>query len=439
MRNFLIISLLLFCSAASAATYEYFEFAPGYDGVHYQTKEAACSAGYSASSADWSFDYARPDGRCIARIVGGNGDGSHFFWIPRRVDCLDTHEYDYDSKECKPSEPEPEPDKCAEKAGQSTPVKRTGTRGDGYYQTVTINGKSEGVTPDDGCRGGCQVTVQQKCIFTLSSDSYSCIGKGYYTGAACEAAPATQLEESPNTDQREPEVSDTKEPCVYVQDAEGRSHCVSKEVVEKEGQNCGTYQGVSLCVPKTATKDETKVETEVKEETNPDGTKQIVKKDVATETKCEGDKTKCTTKTTTTTTTTNKDGSGTTTKTETVCTGAKCGSTGGGGGGGGSGSGSGEGEEEGEGGELPGNEDAPGFGESVQSFSARVSGSPLMSAVSGISMPTGGSCSMPSASVPMIGSISFNWVCTNSNLLDPLYYVMLAVWALGAVRIFMEA
>ncbi|WP_131192455.1 hypothetical protein [Phytopseudomonas daroniae] len=437
-RTLFTLTLLGFGQFVFAAPYVW-----TVQGYGYHTGSSPMSAAQSAKSANgWvSIDWCiRSNDSSFTCRTNWQPGGYYFnFNVVRSGDsCSDPlATFNPATGECE-APPEPEPDKCAEKAGQDTPVRREGTRGDGYLSVSVINGKNYPVHPDDGCRGGCQVTVQQTCILTPSSDAYSCIGKGYYTGASCEAAPANQLEESPDTEQRAPTETDTKEPCVYVQDAEGRSHCVSKETQEKEGQNCGTYNGVSLCVPKEASLDEKKVETEVKETTDADGGKTTVKKDVATETKCKGSKDNCTTTTTTTTTTTKSDGSGTETKTETVCSGANCGSTGGGGGGGGSGSGDGEGEEEG-GGDLPGNDDVASFGESLQSFNARIAAAPVLSAVSSISMPSGGSCSMPSASVPLIGTVSFNQICQNADILDPLYHLMLAIWALGAVRIFLEA
>lgn len=335
----------------------------------------------------------------------------------------------------------PPPDECEEKAGQTAPYSKSGDIDDGYYSVASVGGKKYGVTPNDGCMGGCAVAVQANCISSISTNSYSCKGKAYYSGASCTASTETpQVEQEENYTPDEPKNTEIKEPCVYTTDAEGRSVCVSKASLEKEGQNCGSYNGQTLCVPKQATKDETTVETEVTETADPDGGKTTVKKDVATVTKCTGSNKSCTTTTTTTTTTTKADGSGTTTKTDVVCKGANCGSgVGGVGSGDGSGSGDGEGEEGEEGGELEGQDEVAGFGESLQDFNTRIASAPILSTVTSIAMPRGGSCSMPSASIPVIGSVSFNWICDNANLLDPLYYVMLAIWALFAIRVFLEA
>ncbi len=355
--------------------------------------------------------------------------------------CTAPKVYNPQTGECEvPPEPE---NPCEDKVGQSEPFSKTGSRGDGFYDTINVGGENMGVTPDTACLSGCSAFLNQSCVFTISANRYSCSGRAYYTGEQCTAGP-TSVDSSPTVREQEPEVTNNEEPCVYVQDAEGRSHCVSSSVIEQDGQNCGTAGPAGSeqvrCFPKEAKKDETKIETEVTETPTADGGTQTVKKDVHTETKCVGSSDNCTTTTTTTTTTTNKDGSGTTTKTEVSCKGAKCGDDGKGGGGGGSGSGSGNGEGEDDGGgDLPGNDDVAGFGESFGSFYSRAGNSPLFSAVGGIVMPSGGSCNFASATIPIIGSISFNWVCQNANLFDPLYYVMLAVWALAAVRVFLEA
>jgi hypothetical protein len=334
------------------------------------------------------------------------------------------------------------PSSCSDKVGQSEPFSKTGSRGDGFYDTINVGGKNMGVTPDSACLSGCSAFLNQSCVFTISANRYSCAGRAYFTGEQCTAGP-TSVDSAPHVREEEPEVTNDEEPCVYVQDAEGRSHCVSKQSVEQEGQNCGSAGPAGSeqvkCFPKQAKKDESKIETEVTEKPTPDGGKETVKKDVHTETKCTGNNQNCTTTVTTTTTTTKADGSGKTTSTAVTCKGPKCGEDGkGGGGGGGGGNGSGEGEEEG-GGDLPGNDDVPGFGDSLGSFTTKIQGSPIVGAVGSISFPDGGSCNMPSASVYLLGTISFDWFCQNANILDALYYVMLGVWALGAVRLFLEA
>lgn len=453
----LVISAGLYSVPSMAE--DYYWTATGFDGQAYTSPSPQCSIllpapvqsgsqyiTYSVSSSNmfspeqYICNFTRtvtyPDNSSSSSAVS-------LMWYRRGDSCPVDTIYNAQTGACEaPQEPE---NLCEDKVGQSEPFSKTGTRGDGFYDTVNVGGKNMGVTPDSACLGGCSAFLNQSCVFTISANRYSCSGRAYFTGEQCTAGP-TSVDSSPTVREEEPEVTNNEEPCVYVQDAEGRSHCVSKQSVEQDGQNCGSAGPAGseqvICVPKEAKRDETKIETEVTETPDADGGKTTVKKDVHTETKCTGNKDNCTTTTTTTTTTTKTDGSGTTTKVDVSCKGAKCGEDGkggGGGGGGGSGSGSGDGNEEEGGGDLPGNDDVPGFGESLSSFYARAGNSPVFAAVQGIAMPSGGSCNFGSATIPVIGSISFNWVCQNADLFDPLYYVMLAIWALAAVRVFLEA
>lgn len=446
MRLFISFSLFLLSSFAYSQDYYWvISYPPGQ--AQYSSAVEACSAnrsyylsntGHSLVSTDYRFT---TDGIGYYCYIQLRRPDSTVYWTGniasrRGTTCTDPDVYNPVTGGC-----EPPPNVCLDKVGESEPFSKTGSRGDGFYDTVNVGGKNMGVTPDSACLGGCTAFLNQSCVFTISANRYSCSGRAYYTGDQCTAGP-TSIDSSPTVREEDPEVTNDEEPCVYVQDAEGRSHCVSKQSVEQEGQNCGTAGPAGSeqvkCFPKEAKKDESKIETEVTEKPTPDGGKETVKKDVHTETKCTGNNQNCTTTVTTTTTTTKADGSGKTTSTTVTCKGPKCGEDGKGGGGGGGGNGSGEGEEEG-GGDLPGNDDVPGFGDSLGSFTSKIQGSPIVGAVGSISFPDGGACNMPSANVYMLGTISFDWFCQNANILDALYYVMLGVWALGAVRLFLEA
>ena len=364
------------------------------------------------------------------------GLSSHRYYSTRTGDSCELPDATYNTQtgDCEA----PPKNECEEKAGDSTPYSKSGTMDDGYTSILTYGGKKYVASPQDGCVSGCTVQVVSNCINTISTNQYRCSGTATYTGASCTASDGPpQLEQEENYVPDDPKNTEIKEPCVYVTDGEGRSVCVSKASLEKEGQYCGEGPDGPVCVPKQATTDDKTVETEVTETAEPDGGKTIVKKDTATVTKCTGSKTDCTTTTTTTTTTTKSDGTGATTSTTVECKGKDCGS---GVGGGGAGSGSNDGEDEEDvPGELEGQDEVAGFGESIQDFNTRISAAPILATVTSIAMPRGGSCSMPSANIPVIGSISFNWICDNSDLLDPLYYVMLAIWALFATRVFLEA
>jgi len=88
----------------------------------------------------------------------------------------------------------------------------------------------------------------------------------------------------------------------------------------------------------------------------------------------------------------------------------------------------------------PENETVPGFGESLTTFMDGVKGSPLISSVGAIAVPSGGSCSFQPFTVPVLGTLSFAPMCSwAADWLAPLRYLMLAIWAIVAVRTFMEA
>lgn len=440
MRYYLLFFGLFFSSQVFSVDYHwYISTGPGI-GTQFTSPDAACRSIVMA----YEFQFAEPTGsettfNCVF-LTDANPPARYVYGYASRVGttCPADTTYNPDTGQC---DPEPSDNPCEDKAGDSIPFSKQGNRGDGFYDTVNVGGKNMGVTPDQQCVNGCSVTLNSSCKFRLSTDEYSCSGYAYFTGSTCVSGPNSP-DESPDVRDEAPEVVEDKEPCVYVQDAEGRLHCVSSDVVEHEGQNCGSAGPAGSeqprCFPKEAKRDEQKTETEVEEKTEADGSKTTTKTDVHTETKCNGTKDNCTTTTTTTTTTTKTDGSGTTTKTTTTCKGANCGSGLGGGGGGGTGDGDGDDEYDAPG-DLVGNDDVPGFGDSLGDFSSRIQGSPIVSAVQAISFPSGGSCNMPSANVYLIGNVSFDWFCQNANILDALYYVMLGVFALGAVRLFLEA
>lgn len=240
----------------------------------------------------------------------------------------------------------------------------------------------------------------------------------------------------------EPVITES-EPCSYYADGEGMVSCSSLDYrgVPGESTNCGSVNGAdwNCNYAKSPTSTGAKIDTTVQTQANPDGTTTVTKTDVRTDVNCTGVNA-CQSVTTKTTNVTIKDGNGNTVSSSTDCTGAKCGT-------GKSGDGDGDGEgtcivdcDEEEGGEVAGPEldDAPGYGESVDSFVSAVEGSPIMTAISGIGVTGSGSCNMGSTSTA-IGTISLDYICQNSNWLDDLFPVFLAVWALAAVRVLMSA
>tara|TARA_R110000868_G_scaffold316018_2_gene576898 strand:+ start:501 stop:1841 length:1341 start_codon:yes stop_codon:yes gene_type:complete len=439
----LFISICFFSQAAFSQTYYW----GASSSENFPTPQAACDArweivkdhfmglgyqkgGYKLASGSLESNPTL----CLLTGPDASAD-SNFYSIYRYGDsCPEGQDINLETGSCS----QPEPDKCEEKSGTEDFFSKTGDIDDGYTSTIKVGSKKYIASPQDGCMGGCKVRVTTDCKNRIGTNSYRCSGPATYTGESCTATDGSpQLEQKENYVADEPKNTEIKEPCIYTTDGEGRSVCVSKASLDKEGQNCGDYNGEILCVPKQAEFDDKTVETEVTEKTDADGGKTTVKKDTATVTNCKGAKTDCTTTTTTTTTTTKSDGSGATTSTTVECKGKDCGS---GVGGGGTGSGSSDGDDDQDvPGELEGQDEVAGFGESLQDFNTRISAAPILATVTSIAMPRGGSCSMPSANIPVIGSISFNWICDNSDLLDPLYYVMLAIWALFATRVFLEA
>ncbi len=253
---------------------------------------------------------------------------------------------------------------------------------------------------------------------------------------------------------QEPPIQNDKKPCVYVEDGEGRRVCSSSQWNAIPGQSsCGTVNGVFKCIGKAPTSNGITIDTTVTDTNNSDGSTTSVKNDKITQTVCTGAYS-CSTQTTNNKTTIIKDANGKTTSQSSDCTGPHCSTDGkddkdgdglkdcigvGCGSGSGSGEGSGEeGEEEEFGG--PENEDVGSFGETTSQFMGRVEGSPIVEAARGLSFGSGGSCSFGSFTVPMLGTLSFQPMCAwAAEWFGPLRAIMLAVWALVAVRTFFEA
>lgn len=237
----------------------------------------------------------------------------------------------------------------------------------------------------------------------------------------------------------EPVVHDNK-PCNYMYNGQVVS-CESSEFKGDPGEmNCGRVNGGPYtCTKKVPKSNGVDIKTKITTEPTPDGGTKQTKEDTHTKTVCVAPGS-CTTQVTNNTTVTVKDSSGKTTSETGTCVGALCGGTGTGtkpSKGGNCEPGQECGTEE-SGFTGPENGEVPGFGESLQTFSDKVGAAPIVTAVKAIQMPSGGSCSMSSASTP-IGTISGDTVCQNSGWLDPLYYVFLAMGALNAVRILMSA
>lgn len=341
--------------------------------------------------------------------------------------------YNAESGACEANDP------CSSKAGQSTPFSKSGTGPDGYMSIFDAAGGKKSAPAQTGCFNGCAAsTAQQKCTVKVAG-SYFCRGTAYYTGAACGTADSPSLDTSDTSSFPDAQTISDKKPCVYTTGANGVQTCTSETSTEKEGQNCGTYNGQTICADKKPNSEKMKIDTNVSETSNPDGSKIVTKEDVSTKTVCTAVQT-CTTTTVTTTTRITKDKDGNTTSSSsttntTTGTGGKNDGTGTGAEGEG-----GEGTDEG--GELatPELEEGDDYGDSTQKYFNRIKGSPIAQAVTGIQFPEGGSCSFPSATVPYIGTISLDNICAQAtDWLAPLRVVMLGVFGFISLRHLMSA
>lgn len=308
--------------------------------------------------------------------------------------------------------------------------------------------------PSRGSSGGLGISIEKsmnKCLLDVKFTGNTApggplsISHGGSDGLCDPASPCPPPEDPPNQ-------NDSK-PCVYVYDGEGRKVCSSNQWNAQPGQSsCGTVNGNFVCIGKAPASNGISIDTTVTDKQNPDGSTTTTKEDKITQTICKGAYS-CSTQNTTNKTSIIKDAAGNTTGKTNECTGPHCAVAGAGDSDGdglkdcvgtgctGSGSGNGDGEGEGEEFTGPENDEVPGFGESLSNFMSSVEGSPIVSAMSGVfSIPSGGSCSFQSFQVPILGTLSFQPMCAwAADWLAPLRYLMLAVWAIVAVRTFLEA
>lgn len=261
---------------------------------------------------------------------------------------------------------------------------------------------------------------------------------------------------SPCPPPQDPPIQNDHKPCVYVLDGEGRRVCSSNKWNANPGQtSCGTVNGQFQCIGKAPTSNGIVIDTTVTDTQNADGTTTSVKDDKITHTTCTGAYS-CNTTVTNNKTSIIKDMGGNTIGQSSQCTGPHCSKDGqddadgddlkdcigiGCGLGSGSGPGTGIGDE-GEGGEFSGpeNSEVAGFGETTSAFMSRLNSAPVVAAAQNLSFIGGGSCQFGSFTVPILGTLSFQPVCAwAAEWLAPLRAIMLAVWALLAVRVFLEA
>ena len=293
------------------------------------------------------------------------------------------------------------------------------------------------IMPDGSCYSSPKlVQCKTKAVLTgnVAPDPFGTPSGSKCSGDECTLEPPEEIKE--------------EKPCTYVYDAEGRKSCDSWTFTGKEGaEQCGTVGGVFSCkndLPK-ATGKGLSISTNISEEPQPDGGKKITKTDTAKQVTCVGTKA-CTTKVTVNKTVVIKGADGSTQSTTGTCTGSSCAS-------GQNPDGNGDGfgdctgdscskDEEGSfvlGPKTPELEKKDTYAETTQKFINRAKAAPLVSGLSGISMPSGGSCSIGSAQT-WFGSIDFSSFCQLApQVLAGLRYLFLAIWAWAAIRLFFTA
>lgn len=336
-----------------------------------------------------------------------------------------------DTLECEGEEPNP----CEDKAGQETKFSMAGKAPDANFG---VNNGSLVPKTRHACISSCVVELASSPCKTWASGHYKCSGLAFFTGQQCGSESKVEGTASDTT----PEVEKTDIPCKY-ETVNGVQVCTSQKTVDKQGKSCGQVNGQDVCVDKEPERDDVKIETTVKTEPTPDGGSKTTTKNEATVTKCKGIN-NCKTTTTTTTKTETKDSSGNTTDSKTICTGPHCGSGGDDDDGDGLGDcigpscaevrSGGQGEGDGE-----GFEDVPDYLETLTAFMDRVRQSPIAQAATNIAPMGAGSCSMPSKSIPIIGTVSAQGMCDLAHVLNGLRYVFLALFGFVAVRVVMSA
>lgn len=322
---------------------------------------------------------------------------------------------------------------CADKAGQSVNVARSGTAPDAFA-TIVTNDKGKGTiaTPSSSCMNSCAVTTtNMKCAFNTTG-KYRCRAEAIYSGSSCGTSDSS-MDAADTSSFEAPKTDKTAQNCIYTTDANGNQVCSSSKEVSTEGQKCGTFNGQQICKDSQPNSEKQKIDTTVKEEKKPDGSSTTTKTDTKTETKCDGVKS-CTTTTTTTTTVTNKDKDGNGTSSTSTCTGDKCDKTNTG-----TSSGTGEGEGEEEGGDMEAQDWYQSGDDTYQSvfanFSDKVQQLPIKQAsASFFDYNPGGACKVYNMNVWFVKA-NFSGFCDGTIPWDAIRAVLLASAAFFAFRI----
>jgi len=421
--------LLLWHSSASASDYKWFVNISSWSDRPFSSASAACDAYISSISGTFDSLVYIDDKNFSCRFRGGpnNSFGSYGIYRTGQA-CPENTINNPLLGECVALEP-PEEDECADKAGIDEGFSKSGTAPDGF---AFISSGGIGGTQRQGCKNGCALEIHDnRCKWGVAG-AYYCRGTAMYTGQQCATTgTGDQIDEDTN-ESTEPETIKEDVPCVYSASGD-KQVCESKKSEEKEGQSCGTVNGVPTCVSTPPKKNGVDISTEVTTEAHADGSTTITKKDTATSTTCTGINS-CTSKTATTTTVIQKDADGNTTSTESKCTGAACGS---------SynpdrdGDGLGDGEGEGSGGEgqdwyTPGDDT---FESVLTQFAAAVKQTPIASKTTNfLTFRASGACPRWSVSV-WVFDIDIDQLCSGNIPWDAIRAVILAAAAFLSFRI----
>lgn len=416
-------------------------------GVHYETPAAACAAGASAYNGGpdgWqvtghSVSYVSATSyTCTLSLrypANGSTTTSSKSIFRSGTECVSPAVYNASTGLC-----DVPVNKCEAKFGQDQPFKLTGNINDPNSPVKKPASGGQVAMPDISVDGCAAQAIKTQCLFH-GNGAYTCSGTARYTGQKGNTNPAL---DQPLVE-LEPELtSDSEQQCTdWVEDAEGRrtKTCETSSSSDQSGKNTcerGQYdqycfQGSPTPNPESATAQRTD---NIKETINADGSK-------TTETTSTTNNTYCSFGACTTTTTTNKTtvvtgSDGKVQSESSSCSGDECAKP-----------------EDPKKGEMPGaftpgdkgeylptigdGEPAPTYSESLENFTDRVAASPLVSSIQGITVPSGGSCSIGSASL-FGGSVSFNDFCTLApEVLAGLRYLFLAIWAWAAIRLLFTA
>jgi hypothetical protein len=440
-RLFFLLLLFSFSGVSSASTISYWSTASGTDPVlnakRFSSGLLACK-GFSglATYQEIYWNY----GQCP------NGSGGSFgnVALTSNVNCQYGNTGLFCNTSCNsPSYMQagqcvtPPPNPCAAKSGQATKWTSEYSSKSAYDSNPIRETASQ---------GGCGVAVgSMQCATSGLTGKFGCWGTGVYSGQEQAPTVGGVANCAEPCQPPEPTTSDSSQSCTAPQVNNGTtSYTCNTESSASEfaGSNCavGTVNGVTAlhCTrPDYVPEAETNTRTdEVSETTNADGSKTTTTTSTTNNTYCQAGA--CTTTTTTTTTTSGTDAEGNPTGQQTTCTGDDC-----------------EEPEDPEEGEFPGSRempdtaeafpeidpdgDTPDYGASSQAFFERLQSAPIVSALTSLTVPSGGSCNIGSAQL-FGGSVSFNHFCDMApQVLSGLRYLFLAIWAWAAIRLFFTA